>query len=360
MYADTILWLIFIHAECPMNKCLLVVIFSFSFLIVCLLNSCKNNSNKVTAFYYWKAGFQLDKAQSDILQQAADNKLYLRFFDIAWDSTLHRAYPNAVINFKQQVNRYHITPVIYITNKVFESIKPTAIDSLASNCNKLIGSLATANKINYQSIQFDCDWTLSTKDKYFIFLRSFKNINHHKLQATIRLHQIKYKEVTGVPPVDRGVLMFYNMGKPNTGAGQSNSIYNDADAAKYIAYLPRYPIQLDVALPLFSWALHIRDHRVIQVYEKIKRAQLNNKQLFNRDGNNYTARKSFFLDGIYIKESDIFKLEETDLNALQKAAKQLSESLSQQNNRTIIYYELANLDLAEFNTENLLKVSARF
>ncbi len=33
------------------------------------------------------------------------------------------------------------------------------------------------------------------------------------LSSTIRLHQIKYRERTGVPPVERGMLMFYNMGQ---------------------------------------------------------------------------------------------------------------------------------------------------
>jgi hypothetical protein len=66
------------------------------------------------------------------------------------------------------------------------------------------------------------------------------------------------------------------------------------------------------------------------------------------------------LNGVYIKESDIFKLEEIDINTLQKAGKQLAASLPEQNDRTVIYYELANLNLSEFNAEKLLKVSADF
>ena len=295
-----------------------------------------------------------------MLNEVGANKIYIRFFDINWDSQASKAYPNAVISFGQTVTHLNITPVIYITNKAFENISSKGIDSLAINSNKLIEQLAFLHRIKYNSIQFDCDWTIATKEKYFYFLSAFKKINHHSLQATIRLHQIKYKGLTGVPPVDIGVLMFYNMGKPNIADGESNSIYNEADAAKYINYIKGYPLNLDVALPLFSWALQIRDHRVIQVYEKIKKAQLNNTTLFMQNGANYLAKKSFFLNGIYIKESDIFKLEETNINTLKKAAQQLAGSLPQQNNRTIIYYELANLDLSEFNAEQLQKISADF
>jgi len=72
------------------------------------------------------------------------------------------------------------------------------------------------------------------------------------------------------------------------------------------------------------------NHQIVQVYEKIKRPELDNSIYFQRDGNNYTAKQSFFLNGVYIKESDIFKLEEIDINTLKKAGKQLAASLPKQ------------------------------
>jgi hypothetical protein len=335
--------------------------FLLGFIILgCCLSGCKRKDTAASGFYYWKSTFNLDSSQSKILRNAANNKLYVRFFDIAWDDQFKKAYPNAIIHFAQSVDSLKITTVVYITNKMLDSTGIDNIDSLAIKCNKLIGIIAAAHKIRYNSIQFDCDWTAMTKQKYFNFLLYFKKINNHSLQATIRLHQVKYKEVTGIPPVDNGVLMFYNMGKPSSGQSEGNSIYSETDAAKYVDYIKRYPLHLDVALPLFSWALQIRDHHIIQVYEKIKKKQLDNDALFNKNGDNYTANRSFFLNGIYIKENDIFKLEETDINSLQKAAKQLAANLPQQNNRTVIYYELANLDPVKFNSEQLRQISAGF
>ena len=329
-------------------------------ILFCFLSACKKPVVVNTAFYYWKPAFNLDPSQTKILGQTAKNKLYIRFFDITWNNQAKKAYPNAVIHFGQAVNNINITPVIYITNKTLDSTGVNGIDSLAINCNKLIKQIASSHQIDYKSVQFDCDWTVGTKEKYFSFLRAFRNINRHSLQATIRLHQIKYKNLTGIPPVDKGVLMFYNMGKPNIGEGQSNSIYSETEASKYIDYLRSYPLQLDVALPLFSWALQIRDHHIIHIYEKIKKEHLNNAAFFSKSGDSYTAKRSFFLNGIYIKESDIFKLELIDIKSLQKAAKQLAGRLPQQNDRTVIYYELANWDPAEFNDEQLRKVSADF
>ncbi len=324
--------------------------------------SCKKNSTATIAFYYWKSGFQLNSQQVALVQQTALNQVYIRFFDVNWNKEQHRAYPNAVVLFSQPLGGLHITPVIYIANKTFENSSDMTIDSLAIHCNILVNRLAGEQHMTYTRVQVDCDWSLTTRDKYFSFLSAFKKLNHHQLQATIRLHQVKYKERTGIPPVDRGVLMFYNMGKLNADLHQPNSIYNEADAAKYVSYLKAYPLPLDLALPLFSWSVQLRDNKVIQVYGKIGRTQLNNPGDFETVAgeNNYRARRSFFLAGIYVKQNDVFKLEETTANSLNTAAKQLAENLPKQQNRTIIYYELANIDLSEFNAETFKQVSDHF
>jgi hypothetical protein len=329
--------------------------------ILLLLSSCKKPGTASTAFYYWKTGFRLNEQQTGILKQTGNNA-YIRFFDVNWDDKQHRSYPNAIVQFNEIPAGLNITPVIYITNKTFENIADTAVDNLALHCNKLVNDLAAEKHIDYTKIQADCDWSLSTRIKYFSFLSALKKLNSRQLEVTIRLHQVKFKDRTGVPPADRGVLMYYNMGKLNADLHQPNSIYNEDDAAKYIAYLSTYPLKLDIALPLFSWAIHIRDGRVIQVYGKIGRKQLNDQSYFETIGgeNNYRAKRSFFLEGIYIKQNDIFKLEETDGNTLNAAAKQLIKYLPKQQHQTIIYYELANIDPEKFNAETIRQVSARF
>lgn len=345
-----------------MRKRIILLIGNSLIVVLLLCASCKKNGTTTTAFYYWKTNFVLDKQQGSLLQQCALNQVYIRFFDVNWNAEQHRTYPNAVVQFNQPVNPVHVTPVIYITNKTFEYIADTAIVNLAANCNALVNNIASGQHINYSKIQVDCDWSLSTRAKYFTFLSAFKKLNHHQLQATIRLHQVKYKERTGVPPVDKGILMFYNMGKFNADLQQPNSIYNEADAEKYVGALKAYPLPLDIALPLFSWSVHIRAGRVIQVYGKIGRLQLGNQANFeNISGkNNFRAKHSFFMEGIYVKQNDIFKLEETTGASLNTAAKQLAKNLPYQPQRTIIYYELANINLSEFKAETIGQVSDRF
>jgi hypothetical protein len=330
-------------------------------IITLITTSCRKPGAASTAFYYWKTVFNLNDQQADLLKQTGNNT-YIRFFDVSRNDKQQRAYPNAVVQFNEVPAGLSIIPVVYITNKTFENIPDTAVVSLAGHCNKLINDLAGEKKINYAKVQIDCDWSFSTRIKYFSFLAAFKKLNQKQLEVTIRLHQVKFKDRTGVPPADRGVLMFYNMGKLNVGLHQPNSIYNEDDAGKYVDYLSSYPLKLDIALPLFSWAIHIRGGRVIQVYGKIGRRQLTNRGCFEQiEGEaNYRAKTSFFLEGIYIKQNDIFKLEETDGNTLNAAAKQLAKHLPKQKHTTIIYYELANIDPEKFNAETIGQVSARF
>lgn len=337
--------------------------FRWFLIVLTLLSSfsCRKPGNASTAFYYWKTGFNLNEQQAALLKQAGNN-VYIRFFDVSWNDKEQRSYPNAVVQFNEIPAGLNITPVIYITNKTFENTADTAVATLAGHCNKLINELATEKKISYNKIQIDCDWSLNTRIKYFNFLGEFKKLNQKQLEVTIRLHQVKFKDRTGVPPADRGVLMFYNMGKLNAGLHQPNSIYNEDDAAKYIDYLSTYPLKMDIALPLFSWAIHIRNDKVIQVYGKIGRQQLIDRSHFEKIEGlaNYRATTSFFMEGIYVKQNDIFKLEETDSNTLNTAAKQITKHLPKQQHTTIIYYELANIDLSKFNQETISQVSARF
>lgn len=333
-----------------------------SFLLALFFAGCNPKSDAQTAFYYWKTTLQLNPHQAVLLKTAADNRLYLRLFDVTWDEQKNAVVPNAIVNIRQNIKGLDICPVIYITNKAFEHTNPAQADDLAEKVNKLVTVLSEKYHFNYQNIQIDCDWTVSTRSSYFTFLKAFKRYNQHNLEATIRLHQIKYPERTGVPPADKGLLMFYNMGKVSADPEAANSIYNAADAEKYLTGLPKYTLPLDIALPVFSWSVHIRDGRVIQLYGKIGKQQLSDTAYFKQQDkkNIYRAVKSFYLEGIYFKEGDLLKLEDAGLKELHQAAKQVVKHLAPLKKRNIIYYELSTINLSSLNEKDFEEVSGHF
>lgn len=341
--------------------------FRFKYLLCLVLltlfcGACNKKQKAETAFYYWKQNYSLAKGQSAIVEGSKSDQLYIRFFDVKWDHKIQKPYPEAIVNFSDQHIQQQVTPVFFITNETFEKLAPSDIDSLAIHCHQLISSLAVKQHISYKSVQVDCDWTMSTKDKYFSFLQHFKAISKTELEATIRLHQVKYQFKTGVPPVDRGVLMFYNMGKISADLNEPNSIYDARTARKYLNGLDNYLLPMDIALPVFSWAIHIRAGKVMNVYAKIGRTELNDKLNFMPTAHRvvYKAKRDFFKGGIYVKKGDLFKLEETDKVLLKHAAVQLAAHLNKNEKRTIIYYELGNLNLSAFKAKDFEEITAYF
>ena len=337
---------------------------------VLYLAGCQQKHTAHTAFYYWKTTFRLDQQQKELLNKTGDNCLFLRFFDVTWNEQLREAMPNGVVDIRTPIRQLNVSPVIYITNQTFQNMKVKDSDSLAFKINKLLNQVAAAKHINYNLVQIDCDWTVGTREKYFSFLKAFKRFNGKQLQATIRLHQIKYPERTGIPPVDKGLLMFYNMGKISAGSNSPNSIYNKEDAAAYIGSLSNYRLPLDVALPAFSWAIQIRNAGVVQLYGKIGLADLAATQNFDPINQGvgkiaenvflYKSRKSFYLKGIYIKKGDLFKLETMDARSIDQAAAQLALKLSPLENRNIIYYELSSISTSSLYEKDIQKITAHF
>ena len=335
-------------------------IFNIATLFLLSLMGCKPRSSPESAFYYWKTNFNLTGQDTTLLQEIPAKQIYLRFFDIKWNDEKHIPFPTTPVNFSTPANKLHIIPVVYITNKTFLNSDSSAIELLANNTFGLIKRIAKKQNISYETIQIDCDWTLKTRDKYFIFLKKLQAVSKKKLEATIRLHQVKYKSLSGIPPVSKGVLMYYNMGKLNAGMNAASSIYNSTDAAKYVSYIKSYPLHLDLALPLFSWVVHIRKGNVLGLYNQLHRQDLENRKEFTRIDHGFQSKTSFFFNSIYVKENDILKLEETTPELLDQAARQLSKALPENNNCTLIFYELSNLDYSIFNAKTFREISDLF
>ena len=57
----------------------------------------------------------------------------------------------------------------------------------------------------------------------------------------------------GIPPVDRAMLMCYNLINPLKEKNK-NSIQNNAELELYLKGAETYPLPLDVALPIYSWS----------------------------------------------------------------------------------------------------------
>ena len=328
------------------------------------------------AFYHWKTQLKLDKAKRSYLDSIGVKKLYVKFFDVDWDGATTQPVPLATVELDTiNLNGLEIVPTIFITNRTLLNLPMQQLDTLASLIFQKIKSLQTQTPLE---IQFDCDWTAKTQAKYFALLTSFRQIAsfdssfiiHHSsliLSATIRLHQSKYFEKTGVPPVDRGMLMCYNMGDLENWEIE-NSIL-DLEVAK--TYLPPivnrqssiidpYPIPLDFALPLFRWGVLFRDGRMIKLLNGLSVEDLQDTSRFQKMAENrYEVRKSTYLQMHYLYVGDRLRLDGVSPEALLSMTKLLGERIND-SPTTLAFYHIDSTATQLFPKEKIIATLRQF
>lgn len=257
-------------------------------LAVIIYTSCNEPvRQREVSFYHWKSTFNLTALEKQYLDELQVNKLFLHFFDVRWVPEQNAAFPDAVLEKNLAETETDIVPVIFITNEAMLKTDASDIPELAQKIGAKTERMLKQRNLKADELQLDCDWNLDSRERYFDLLRQLKAMHPEwELSATIRLHQVKYREMTGVPPVDKGVLMFYNMGSVSA-ASESNSILNLQTAAKYTARLSQYPLQLDIALPLFSWGVHFRNGQLIQLINGLNQNDLEADKAVKALDNNY-------------------------------------------------------------------------
>ncbi len=301
------------------------------------------------AIYYWKTVFRLNGAERKFLTDHNIGRMYIRFFDVAMDDPNQywtKVNPIATIIFKETPPEdIEIVPTVFITN---EGLKSEYFDnSYPSKILKRILTMAETNNIqNIREIQIDCDWTQTTQEKYFNFLRILKDSLAPKgilLSTTIRLHQFSLP----APPVDRGVLMCYNTG--NLKDNQSiNSILNVSDVQPYVKNIDNYSLPIDVAYPTFSWAVWFHDKRFKAILRSADKADT---ETYKYQTNNiYTTIQGHYVDGYYVAPGDDIRFENADFQQTMAVKHMLDHKFR---NASIILYHLDSLNLSKYSSNEI-------
>lgn len=318
-------------------------------LIFFIVLSCSKPELIPVSFYYWRTSFQLTDLEKEYINELKVNKLYIRYFDVALNNSA--PVPVTSIVFNEKIQKIEIVPVIYIKNEVF--LQNTDTKDLAQKIYNYIAQINNKNGFRTNEIQFDCDWSLKSKQNYFQFLADFKKL-HPELSATIRLHQIKYPEKAGIPDVDKGVLMYYNMGVISS--GDNNSIYDRSVAQRYIKSLQNYSLPLNIALPVFSWGVHIRDNKVVNLIGGLSNNDLQKHPFEKVSENRYRVIEDFIYQGRYLAKNDVVKIEEPSAEQLKEMMKDLKNHLKKKPNE-IIFYDLNEKNVTKYEKETFKTVS---
>lgn len=325
----------------------------FFFMLVLCFVACKNNRKPretERAFYYWKSIFAPTSYEKQRADSLGVTTIYMKLFDVVWNKTKNAPEPVAKLLVKDTawLLQKKIIPAVFITNECFYEQDSAQIGQLAKNINGLADKLAEQNGFGgFPELQIDCDWSGTTRDRYFQLLRTLKALNgKRRTAATIRLHQVKYKQSAGIPPVDRGLLMCYNMGDLQQ-EQVKNSIIDPQEFQRYIQRVATYPLPLDAGLPLFSWVV---------IFDKGQFAGLIRNAMdlsgapavFKPSGAGYRVLKDTLLGGRPVKTGQFLRPEHSDIAAVKAVGRSLSKKLSNQR-LSVALYHLDSVTLSKYS-----------
>jgi hypothetical protein len=290
------------------------------------------------------------------------NKLYVKLFEVD--------YSEARGNFPFEKNRpryydfkeldsLEVVPTIYIKNGIFQYNDEKSLDKLADNIVFLINKYSIKvdysdrkeQVFNYNEIQIDCDWTKSTKDKYFYLLKKIKELSKKELSCTLRLYPYKYSDIMGVPPVDKATLMCYNLIKPLS-QKDKNSILDIEELKKYLNKKKSYPVHLDIALPTFYWTQLYQNNRFAQLVNlstnEVKSFAKNTKPLW------YQVEKDTSINyETYLKMGDQLKCEDVSTNTINEAIAIIKKNVKLDKNTTISLFDLDSSTFTQYTNEEI-------
>lgn len=326
---------------------LLVLGWLFVLLASCSEAGKPNVTDPQTGYYHWESTLRTDSLPKVVFRDSVP--LFTRFFDVVWQDGAPAAVARLTID--PDGPRPPLVPVVFITNETLRRMETNEIAGLATDLLSLIdtlyfdyrtpsrrsltisdrreltGKLILRPPPTYPELQIDCDWTASTRETYFTLLRRLRAALPPKtdLSCTIRLHQFRDREVQGIPPVDRGTLMAYNVGDLDDWS-TPNSIIDSNLTAPYLSpQLDPYPLPLDLALPRFRWGAVYRRDRLAYLLEGLgPEALLDTTRFGFLAPTRYAVRQSTYFNGTYLYAGDRIRLEAPDPATVAAVRRQFS------------------------------------
>lgn len=371
-------------------------------LLFAVLNGagCENEHEVVRSFCYWKTDLNFEKEDDSLMRELDVKHLYVRFFDVDWNPYAKEPLPVATIgNLNLNESNPEITPSIFITNEVVLQSNKKQLDSLAVRIAQRVNQIGVkmnetkadviANaivypkdyykqkdykRLNYDSIKalelaklkvdfkeilMDCDWSEKSKENYFYLLKQIKKgFPTTQIAATIRLWQYKFASKAGIPPVDKGLLMCYNLTKPDD-FKTKNSIGTSNELAQYITH-SEYKLKLDIALPLYSWAVVFRGNQfkgILSDYDQLLKDSI---KLKKSSESKYVLEDDVLVGQTYLRNGDEIRIEKISEDELDKMISIVKDKIKIDNQTKVTFFSFDKKYINDYGTQNISSYYARF
>ncbi len=371
-------------------------------LLFLVLNGmgCVKEHNVVRSFCYWKTGLYFQKEDDSLMNEMRIKHMYIRFFDVDWNPYSNEPLPVATIydlNFNE--SEPDVTPSIFITNDVVLNTDKKQLDTLAkriaqrvNDINKKMNDQKAQRKasnivytkvdysngnyksLNYDSVKsieaaklqlgfkeilIDCDWTEKSRKNYFYLLDKLKNqFPNTKIAATIRLWQYKYATKAGIPPIDRGLLMCYNINKPDD-FQTKNSIGTSEELQQYLTHRD-YKLKLDLALPLYSWAVVFRGNQFKGILSDYESIMYETAKLKKVSDDKYLLQDDILVGQTYLRNGDEIRIEKISDAELEKMISIIKSKISIDDQTKVTFFSFDKKYIKDYGTQNISKYYESF
>ncbi len=333
-------------------------------LISILLFSCKN-SNHVEeverSFYFWNCNYQQSDKTESKLKNLEVAKIYYKIFEVDYSEVrgnfpYEKCRPNSYNS--AFINSLNVVPTIFVKNEIFQYNDEKSLDKLADNIVFLTQKYSTKetydNKVeilfDYDEIQIDCDWTKSTKDKYFYLLKKIKELSNKKVSCTLRLYPYKYPDIMGVPPVDKATLMCYNLIKPLS-QQDKNSILDIDELKKYLDKKRSYPIHLDIALPIFYWTQLYQNNRFMSLLDLCSKDVVTFAKKVKPMW--YQVERDTTINSTYLLAGDMLKTEDISGSTIHEAINIIKKQVELDKKITVSFFDLDSNTFNQYSDEEI-------
>lgn len=320
------------------------------------LSACKQRKAEHVerAFYFWKSDYYYyGEAERKRLGDLGVQKLYVKFFEVEHDEVMGNI-PIDKTGFRlYSEDSLTVVPTVFIQNQALVKSSLKDMDLLADNIHFLISKYAkdSFGRANgFPEYQMDCDWTPKTRDKYFHLLKKLKALSGKTISCTLRLYPYKYPEKMGVPPVDKATLMCYNLINPLESESK-NSILDLGELKAYLKRDGKYPLHLDMALPVYSWMILYQNSQFSRVlYQdqpEIEKVLTHKKDLW------YEVNRDTTFSGTYLRVGDRVKYEKITSAQIREAIALLKKHLDFDKDITVSLFHLDENHLNTYGNETL-------
>jgi hypothetical protein len=374
------------------------IFFVLLFLMLCS-GSCEKGHEVIRSFCYWKTDLYFQKEEDSLMDELNVKHMYVRFFDVDWNPYSKEPLPVATIrDIRLHKNNPEITPSVFITNEVVLQSDRKQLDSLAIQIYKRVQQIGDKIKqtksesiayeivypekyskketklLNYDSVKsaelaklkiefkeilIDCDWSEKSKENYFYLLQKIKKeFPTSQISATIRLWQYKYAEKAGIPPVDKGLLMCYNLSKPDDFQTR-NSIGTSEELEQYITH-NQYKLKLDIALPVYSWAVLFRGNTFKGILSDYDQLLNDTVKLKKSASNKYILKDDILLGKNYLRNGDEIRIEKISEDELDKMISIIKDKIKIDNQTRVTFFSFDKKYINDYGTQNISNYYARF